>query len=505
MERELSDVMAEAVAARERALTGLTPAAGVMDGMRSRVRRRRGVRHGLQALAVVPVVGAVVLAASLAGHDPAPVPPVQTESPAPTPEPTTTSEPTPAPTSTPSAPELGAPVLEPGFPPFHEAPDGILEQAGPGWILVTWQTHQFDGANYPASDTSVLLVDPAGTRYRLLTLPLVLSPTPTGGQFPVQHEVVDWEAGVSTAVMRVREGGSSIGGSFITLDLLSGDMQPVDTGPDRVWFEELEIAASTVDGTRLWRGGSDDSTVLTVTRGEQVRQIDTGVMVHAVEPSPDGSLVWVGGGTNADGAVVDLGSGSVVAQLPAGETASGWCEVSGWWTEDAVLQTCSDTELLSEEGIWFEPEAVRLVTADVAQLVSGTSTPIRTLSSDDVAPFGWDSANVGDGVVAVGAAGAELLGSPYVCPDGGWLVDANGARQIDVGHPGGAAPSQVEFGRTPGRLVIWSSPSCHEAVGPDRLVAYDVASGTVVDLAGSPHADDGTTYFGGPMSWVAGR
>ena len=33
MERELSDVMAEAVAARERALAGLTPAPGVMDGM----------------------------------------------------------------------------------------------------------------------------------------------------------------------------------------------------------------------------------------------------------------------------------------------------------------------------------------------------------------------------------------------------------------------------------------------------------------------------------------
>jgi hypothetical protein len=502
VERELSDVMAEAVAARERALTGLTPAPQVLDGMRSRVRRRRGVRHGLQALAVVPVVGAVVLAASLAGQDPAPVPPVQTESPAPTPEPTTTSEPTPDPT--PSAPELGAPVLEPGLPPFHEAPDGILDEAGPGWFLVTWQTSRFDGADFVPSDTSVLLVDPGGVRYRLLTIPLALSPTVTGGQFPVQHEVVDWEAGASTAVMRVREGGSSIGGSFVTLDLLSGDVQPVDTGPDRVWFEELEIAASTADGTRLWRGGSDDSTVLTVTRGEQVRQIDTGVVVHAVEPSPDGSLVWVGGGTNADGAVVDLASGSVVAQLPAGETASGWCVVSGWWTGDAVLQTCSDTELLSEEGVWFEPEAVRLVTADLEQLAGGTSTPLRSLASDDVAPFGWDSANVGDGVVAVGGAVAEQFGSPYVCPEGAWLVDAKGARQIDVGHPGGAAPAQAEFGRTPGHLVIWSSLSCHEAVGPDRLVAYDVATGTVVDLAGSPHADDGT-YFGGPVSWVAGR
>lgn len=54
------------------------------------------------------------------------------------------------------------------------------------------------------------------------------------------------------------------------------------------------------------------------------------------------------------------------------------------------------------------------------------------------------------------------------------------------------------------RAHLRSSPSCHEAVGPDRLVAYDVASGTVVDLAGSPHADDGT-YLGGPVSWVAGR
>lgn len=501
MERELSDVMAEAVAARERALTGLTPAAAAMDGMRSRVRRRRGVRHGLQALAVVPVVGAVVFAASLAGQDPAPVPPVQTESPAPTPEPTTTSEPTPVPT--PSAPELGAPVLEPGLPPFHEAPDGILDEAGPGWFLVTWQTYQLDGEAYAPSDTSVLLVDPVGTRYRLLTLPVERPPAGSGGWW-TRHVVVDWEAGASTAVVRVPEDPIAIGGSFATLDLLSGALQPVSTGPDRVWFDELEIAASTPDGTRLWRSPTDDSTLLTVTRGEQVRQIDTGVIVRAVEPSPDGSLVWVGGGWLDDGAVVDLGTGSVVAVLPLGETASGWCQFAGWWAADAVLQTCSDTELFSEDGTSFAPETVRLVTADVAQLASGTSTPIRTLSSDDVAPFGWDSANVGDGVVAVGGAAAEQLGSPDVCPEGAWLIDASGARQIDVGHPGDAAYSQVEFGRTPGHLVVLSSPSCHEAVGPDRLVAYDVASATVIDLAGSPHGDDGT-YFGGPVSWVAGR
>ncbi|WP_149204620.1 YncE family protein [Actinotalea subterranea] len=504
MERELSDVMAEAVAARERALTGLNPAPEAVAGMRARVRRRRGVRRGLQALAVVPVVGAAVLAAALIGHDPAPVPPVHTDSPTPTQEPTPTPTSSPSSTPTPSAPELGAPVLEPGLPPFHEAPEGILDEAGPGWFLVTWQTHRFDEASFPASDTSVLLVDPAGTRYRLLTLPSAPSPTATGDPSPVQHEVVDWEAGASTAVMRVREGGSSIGGPFVTLDLLTGEMQPVDAGPDRVWFEELEIVATTADGTRLWRGVSQESTVLTVTRGEQVQQIDTGVTGHVVEPSPDGSLVWVGGGINADEAVVDLASGSVVARLPAGETASGWCEVSGWWADDTVLQTCTDNELLSDEGIWSEPESVRLVTADVAQLVSGTSTPIRTLSSADVAPFGWDSANVGEGVVAVAGAAVEQVGSPEICPVGGWLIDADGARLIDVGHPGGAAPAQVEFGTTPGRLVIWSSLSCHEAVGPDRLVAYDVATGALIDLAGSPHADDGG-YSGGPVSWVAGR
>ena len=95
--------------------------------------------------------------------------------------------------------------------------------------------------------------------------------------------------------------------------------------------------------------------------------------------------------------------------------------------------------------------------------------------------------------------------SEYECTTGAWVLDEGGARRIDLTDPtDDDGPARVRFGSAPGHLVIFSSPVCHEAVGPDRLVAYDVTSGTLVDLAGSPHADDGT-YLGGPVSWVAGR
>jgi len=99
---DLDDLLVRAADDRESALSAVP--ADTLAHVRTAVRRRRRLRHTVESIGTVAVVGAVVAAVTLGGSR-APLPAV-------TPTPSPTSTVTPAPTPTPSATPAGAPTRE---------------------------------------------------------------------------------------------------------------------------------------------------------------------------------------------------------------------------------------------------------------------------------------------------------------------------------------------------------------------------------------------------------
>src|SRR6478735_5770354 len=96
--RDLSDVMNDEVETRERWIAELSPSPAALAGAVRTVRRRRAVRHTVQALGVSAVAVAVAGASWLGLRTDEPVP---AHTPSPTVTPTVTPTTTPTPTAAP--------------------------------------------------------------------------------------------------------------------------------------------------------------------------------------------------------------------------------------------------------------------------------------------------------------------------------------------------------------------------------------------------------------------
>lgn len=500
--RELSDVLTDAVAAQEAVLRGVTPTPQRLASVRRRVRRRRAVRHTASVLAVVPVLVGVAVASTFVEDDRAPQPvATQTSEPEPTrgatplpmtPVPTVPA-PAPEPTEAPS-PALGEPVLEPGLPPFHEAPAGLLDRAGPGWVLVTWRTTgiEADGTAAGASDETIFLVDPRGTRFRLATLR-------TG----TAHLLAHWEPGAATAVVREVEQpvlGLAQPGAYEVLDLRSGELTSAGDDPraGNPWPDDLALLATGTDGTRVWAEPRGMSTSITVTRGEELVSVDTGVPVLDVLLSPDAATAVVGGDRSV---VVDLRNGVVLGEV-APQGSAGWCDRTlAWWSTTSVLRLCADQEDLGTSS----PSEIgmRWVVSDVEQLLTGAGTPLRPVAPGEPYPARWGHAHVRDGVVVVQGHLLHPTGPVAAsCPDGAYLVDGAGATALPVGSLGHThGHSLFTASSEDGFVVIRSRGGCSGDAGLERLTGYDTTTGVSVEVIGDP-VPGAPAAVGGPTSWI---
>lgn len=460
----------------ERAHTGSAAPAGVMDGARSAVRRRRTVRHArdgaLSVVALVAVGGVVTW-----GLQPGPTSTDVATTSGPTPEAT------PAPTPAGEQLPLGAPV--PAATPRDVPIADLLTSTGPGWSLAIVSQVRLDAPDVlrPGDGRDVVtLVSPSGERTSLLDV----------GERTVLN-LAAWRPGTTTAVGSVLvEGGPFRSG---TIDLLDGTLTPLP-------FEwEHHPLGLTATGESAWLDVPTPAGVPEAAEAEPGRlaPVAPGVLVAldpeadpvgtAVTSGPTGRLRIVApDGVARDGGEVTLplrlhplspdGEWLVVAgpdrglvgvdlrtgeQHPvAGAPTDPACRLAGWADQHAVLTACP-----AGDGTW------RLDAVDVAEDGGATRLATSDVPVRDAWPLGDGRVGLGRVVLPAPCAGTS---DPAVLADGtvrsltdDWSPYDHGT---SLGFAGGAVWTHVN--------------GCYPGSGradPQRDVRVDLATGETTTLA----------------------
>ncbi|MBO0898395.1 hypothetical protein J1G43_00240 [Cellulomonas sp. zg-ZUI22] len=418
-------------------------------------RRRRTAGHAALAAAVVVVVGA----GAVFGLQDRPVP-----QPAHTPTPVPTSEATPAPSATAvptPVPEPSAPALEPvnlpGLPAMYRAPEGLLEQTGPGWFLVRYASGLYEPVPGDGERVSLAVSAPTGELYHLLDLA-------ERRAIPVRWERPD--------VARVAFGSGGAG----WLDLRTGEVTSDDRLP-----AEVQWLGSTADGEvwARWWGAASPMLYVLPAQGP-ARELEVPLISGVL--SPDGRTV-VGDRGDLSLAAVDLRTGDVtVLALPAGQQ----CTSTGWLDSTGVLASCVDPQPADSTSMWYHDEhGGQVVRLDAA---GGLPRTLQAIDSDGPVP--WRGSHVRDGVVV--HIGAPLVSGSGDCYDfcyGGayqW-IDGRGSVEVPL------SPEMVDTvcGVQPGRdgLLLWTGDVCYEETTGGQWWRVDDATGAVRLVAPAVESD----------------
>lgn len=464
MTRDLIDLMHDDVAARERSIAGIEPSATALADVARQVRRRRTVRRTLQ-VGGAGVAVVVLGAASWFGlQDRRPPVPAQT------PTPSVSASPTPSPSASVVLDEL------PGLPPTQALPAGLLESTTPGWVLTVYRS-ELPAADHQGPSSlvhTVVLVSPAGERYRVVDLPLDTS-----------LSLLRWDAGSTTAVVSVEYAGDFGVGRVprADLDLLSGTLTPtpVDLGEHGGGPFYLGV---TADGAELWSTAtSTDAATSDVFRRTADGDLELVGAIGSSTPVLDPTRtrlaadIWTVDDRFAVIDVVDGGRTEHAYGVPGRR-----CTVVGWLDADSLLTSC--TEALEPDLVDGEVTLHRVE-------VSGASTPVTEVArfaADEPLPTGWSGAGLADGRVAFTVRERGLGG----CATGASVWDGERVVPLDD-VPGGT----VDVGVGDGVVYVEATSSCHEA-RPADLTAYSLTAGTSVLLAPAPTATDGG------VEWVVG-
>lgn len=467
MNDDLAAVLAEASAQQARTVRPLADA-GVHGLLREVARRRtaRRVRRSVMGVAAVGVVG-VLGWAGLTWV--APVVPVNHPTGA-----VTTPSVTPSPTPAPSAP---APTASAGMPLSVPLPEGLLEEAQPGWVLTVHVPSSAaedevdpgllgdtEGLTWVRVGAALFLVSPAGERYKLLDLDL---------DTPLQ--VVHWTAGADRALVRV---GSWSGGEATPgwLDLRTGEITPLTT---QILGTLIGV---TPDGSSVWQGLANGNGIDVVELGPD------GAVVHrwpdlgdAYEPllSPSGSLVALAGPGGMR--LLTLADGGI-RLLEDSESES--CQPVAWPSETEMFVWCVDISPgagMRDGRLYRQP-----VDAPTSE---------RTFVADSTTLGGepWQ------GVMLDGRLVMTIIApTPDGCPSG--LVTVDGTQVSTLAAATGEEHQLAVEGK---RLYLTGGFVCPGASGPTTLTVRDVDDGTSVVLAPAPDQTP-PAVAGEPQMWLAG-
>lgn len=478
MTRDISELLADAVEERARALADLRPSPAAFALTRVRIRRRRIVRHSVQTGVGLAASGVVVAGVWFGTHlDRLPAPPSQTPSTSVPPSPTTSASTTTAPTTTTTP--TGSLIVTPGLPSAFPAPDGLFAATEPGWVLTVYRSAPADAAGPDAAAHAVIAIAPDGTRYRLADLPA-----------DQNVELLDWQAGDRRA--RISYGPWGVDGGFTGwLDLRTGTLtQDEPSLPADRWYE-----ARLDDGTDLWSTNLTSGSVelWAVAASGQARLVGQ-LGDHWTEPrvSPSQTRVAALADTADRVVVLDVASGArstLDLAVPAGE-----CALLGWLDDDALLVSCVD-HTGPDPIVQRHPRLARVdvdtgATAQVAAL--GVGQPFALSGAVGV--------TVEPGVVAFPALTLDAeVPIADVCPDSVWEWSADGLRQVAT--PKGS--DMFRLAAAGGDLYVATSSGCTDGTAPPQVQRV---------------ADDGSTSVLGPapeplvgvetrtsLSWVVAR
>ena len=474
MTDDLTVRLERALGTQEQHEGDVQPDAATLAGIRAAVargRRGRATQHAAVAAAVAAVVGVAgwfglqERTAPLPAHTPTPSPTV-----------TPTLSPTPTPTSTPDA-QASAPALEPvslpGMPPMYRAPEGILEQAGPGWYLVRYGSPLYEPVPGDGERQSIVVAAPTGELYHLVDLA------------PPFASLVRWSAPGAARVVTTHEGRP--GSHAATVDLLTGevvidDRVPVDAewlgmaGPDEIW-----LSAAAWDG-------STGGTLHVVPPDGPTRDLATSLRSASV--SPDGRTVaGIGGhGAGQPAEVVDLATGRrTTPRTPPGQL----CDVVAWLDTTGVMASCVDRPPDDHRERWnLDEHGGQVVRIDTA---GGPVEVLTALHADGVAP--WAGERVRDGVV-VATAAPQLSGTPDACYDfcfgGAYLWSGGDVRpvtSVDLGDD----VCEVRAGSS--GLLLRTGTLCYEESGRNQWWHVDEATGAARLVAPAVDSELGIDAF----------
>jgi len=326
---DLSELLESALHAGTRELGDATPGEGAVPHWVRVVRRRRVVRHTVQAVIAVPVAAAVGVALWFGAGEALREGPVATPTPAPTvppptSDPTQGTTPSPTPDSTTETSPAPEEIVVPGLPPHFVAPDGVLSLASPGWVLSVYQVGDPEREWTVDVPRTLFLTSPDGDHFRLADVSVEWI------------EVHHWRAGDARARVTygTYEDGYPAGHTTGWLDLLTGELTADERSLE--WADFLGFAP---DGDEVWyfRGGS---VVYLVAPDGSRRDIDAADAGQTAVLSPAGTHVAVEG--EDDGVelvLVDLGAqeSRVVPFGVAGRS----CSFTGWLDDVSLLVQCA--------------------------------------------------------------------------------------------------------------------------------------------------------------------
>lgn len=458
-------------------------ACGVAPRTRALIRRRRATRHAFQSVAGVLVVGAVASGAWLGLRGPDTPPPATVPSATSTPTPSSATSPTPSVSPTQAAVPAVLDEL-PGLPPTQPLPAGLLERTTPGWVLTVYRSEPYSAADEELVVVrhTVVLVSPAGERYRVVDLPPESS-----------VQVVDWVAGRTTALVRVDAPDGEAGGAArgrAVLDLRSGAITPAGAG---VGATDDTFLGRSADGAEIWTSSAGSS--------NDVHRVDEGgarrIGVVGQWPSVDPTGRWLV--ATAPGTASSAGTFTLVDLVGVGGGARGTglagrgCDVVGWLDGSDVLLVCSDST--TDELPSSEPAHPALWRWDVVD--GGTPEHLTDLRTGD--PYPWVGGSwVRPGVLALGAGevGTDGCGVGAYTWDGSFTL-----LQAPTGRSENIFLTRSQGGAT----YVESSPGCSGDVGPAEVTLHR-ADGTSTVLAPvPPTTPDVKEWASGVVTWAVGR
>jgi hypothetical protein len=502
---ELDDVLVKTLDDGGRALAGTRLDDDTSAVLRGRIAARRARRRVIRSVVAVPAAAALVIGGVAVWQHlgPDPKTPVATN---PVPGPTTE----PGPDAT-TAPEDLVPLpAQTGLPARYEAPPGILASAEPGWVLSTYTPDaSYDEHLVVPTETFVLLTDPAGTTYQLLTL----DPTEgvPGGTDWVSSQVVDWQAGDTTALV-ARKGVTWLSGypgysspTYARLDLTTGALAALDPVTTGLWFVGHGVDADGGDVTVWLKDGfeseAEGDRPAVVVQGA-AGTVSTSFLDSAYSASlaPDGRSVLAGN------TVLAIEGGSTGARDLGTVDAGAGCEALTWWTADSLLLRCADPDPQGTAETWLARNP-RLAVAKLGSLDAPTT--LRNLAAGDALLYRSGGGWVADERVVVG--GEPLTASTSVYGEGCSLGAYWVAGPDAAVTPFPAADQREGIGivhvARAGSTVAVSTTygGCGDSVGTSVVTGVDLATGAATVLLPEPEGSEANPWMPAPTSWVLGR
>jgi hypothetical protein len=313
-------------------------------------------------------------------------------------------------------------------------------QVGPGWQVALWGPHAAVSPGSQAADwdqqpTTLFLVDPAGGRYNVTTLP-----APSG------YALSDW-SGDGRRVLLLEPGGTG-GSTFDEVDLSTGRVLHTVTESEEA---SARFTRPTGQALLVWTTGVDESpTTLVRTSWTGSVQLDypgsypgLGSLTSFFLSGLDGTQLVVG--TSNGLALIDNDGTFVRAIGPQGRT----CTPTRWWDAADLVATCQPpaADASAESSLWLVPVSGQ----SAAQLTNPQAPDYGDLD-------GWQVGST-TYVQASGACGTEYLAqrnpdgttSKVTVPGATDSVQVIGAHQSQLG-----LLAQMACGS--GETLFWFDP-----------------------------------------------